>query len=132
MQRVVDTATLVVTRLDSIPGLALYGDLGAEHAASFARVLRQAAADHPRADLSLDCARLDTVSVEGLRAVADFAAELARAGRTLTLRNLSPYFHRTFRLTGWDETPGLILDGASAARSRLPGWWRGRQDRREQ
>jgi len=110
MQRVVDTATLVVTRLDNGPGLAVYGDLGAEHAASFARALREAAADNPGADLCLDCARLDTVSVEALRAVADAAAELAREGRTLTLRHLSPYFQRIFRLTGWDETPGLILD----------------------
>jgi anti-anti-sigma factor len=110
MQRVVDTATLVVTRTDNPPGLAVYGDLGSEHAVQFARALSDAAARSPEAGVCLDCAGLDTVSVEGLHAVADAAADLSRTGRTLTVFNLSPYFHRIFRLTGWDETPGLVLD----------------------
>jgi anti-anti-sigma factor len=112
MERVLDTATLVITRMVDPPGLAAFGDLASEHAVQFARALRDAAAESPESNLRLDCAGLDTVSVEGLNAVADAAADLSRTGRTLIVFNLSPYFHRIFRLTGWDETPGLVLDGA--------------------
>ena len=109
MQQVPDTASFRLTRTDDPPGLAIRGDLGPEHTARFARALRGAAAD-VTGNVHLDCEGLDTVSVEGLRAMMDVATELARAGRSLTVRRLSPYFLRIFRLAGWDQTPGLVLE----------------------
>ena len=130
MQHVPDTAAFLATRTDDPPGLAVQGDLGPEHAARFARALRGAAAD-VAGTVYLDCEGLDTVSVEGLRTMMDAATELARTGRSLTVRRLSPYFLRIFRLAGWDQTPGLVLElealaaaelGNSAlARARRPG-----------
>lgn len=127
MQQVPDTASFRTTRTNDPPGLAIQGDLGPEHAARFAAALRVAAAAVP-GNLRLDCEALDTVSVEGLRVLMDAAAELARAGRSLTVRGLSPYFLRIFRLAGWDQTPGLVLDplaageldNAALARARRP------------
>jgi anti-anti-sigma factor len=118
MQQVPDTPAFRAMRTDDPPGLAIQGDLGAEHAARFARALRGAAAD-VAGNVYLDCDGLDTVSVEGLRAMMDAAAELARAGRNLTVRRLSPYFLRIFRLAGWDQTPGLVLDLEALAAAEL-------------
>jgi anti-anti-sigma regulatory factor len=123
LQHVPDTASFRVARTDDPPGLAIQGDLGTEHTARFARALRAAAAD-VAGNVHLDCEGLDTVSVEGLRAMMDAAAELARAGRSLTVRRLSPYFLRIFRLAGWDQTPGLVLEALAATetgRAKRPG-----------
>lgn len=123
MQQVPDTASFRLTRTDEPPGLAIRGDLGPEHTARFARALRGAAAD-VAGNVYLDCEGLDTVSVEGLRAMMDAAAELAHLGRSLTVRRLSPYFLRIFRLAGWDQTPGLVLEALAAAepgRAKRPG-----------
>jgi len=114
MQHVPDTASFRLTHTDEPPGLAIRGDLGPEHTARFARALRCAAAD-VTGNVYLDCEGLDTVSVEGLRAMMDAAAELAHFGRSLTVRRLSPYFLRIFRLAGWDQTPGLVLEALAAA-----------------
>jgi len=74
MQHVPDTASFRLTHTDEPPGLAIRGDLGPEHTARFARALRCAAADGD-GNVYLDCEGLDTVSVEGLRAMMDAAAE---------------------------------------------------------
>ena len=118
MQHVPDTASFRAIRTDEPPGLAIRGDLAPEHAARFAYALRGAAAD-VAGNLFLDCDGLDTVSVEGLRVMMDAAAELARAGRSLTVRRLSPYFLRIFRLAGWDQTPGLVLELETLAAAEL-------------
>lgn len=114
MQHVSDTASFRAVRTDDPPGLAIRGDLGPEHAVRLAGALRVAAAAAP-GNLCLDCEGLDTVSVEGLRAMMDAAADLSRLGRSLTVRRLSPYFLRIFRLAGWDQTPGLVLEPPVAA-----------------
>jgi anti-anti-sigma factor len=123
MQHLPDTASFGLARTDDPPGLAVRGDLGAEHTARFARALRAAAAD-VTGNVYLDCEGLDTVSVEGLRAMMDAAAELSRFGRSLTVRRLSPYFLRIFRLAGWDQTPGLVFEALAATdpgRAQRPG-----------
>lgn len=123
MQHLPDTASFRLTRTDDPPGLAVRGDLGAEQTARFARALRGAAAD-VSGNVYLDCEGLDTVSVEGLRAMMDAAAELSRVGRNLTVRRLSPYFLRIFRLAGWDQTPGLVFEafaGTETSRAKRPG-----------
>lgn len=113
MQFVSDTASFQAVRTQDPPGLAIRGDLAPEHAVRFAAALRRAAAE-VTGNLWLDCEGLDTVSVEGLRVMMDAAAELSAAGRSLTVRRLSPYFLRIFRLAGWDQTPGLVLEALCA------------------
>jgi anti-anti-sigma factor len=113
MQHISDTASFQAVSTQDPPGLAISGDLAPEHAVRFAEALRRAAAE-VTGNLWLDCAGLDTVSVEGLRVMMDAATELSSAGRSLTVRRLSPYFLRIFRLAGWDQTPGLVLEALSA------------------
>ncbi len=127
MQQVSDPASFRAVRTDDPPGLAIRGDLGPAHASRFAGALRVVAADVP-GNVYLDCEGLDIVSVEGLRVMMDTATELSLAGRSLTVHRLSPYFLRIFRLAGWDQTPGLVLDAlgsaelsnAALARARRP------------
>ena len=125
MQRVSDTGALVVIPMDDPPGIAVRGDLGSDHVNRFARALRESATEHTEGGLYLDCAGLHTVSIDGLRAVMDAAVDLSHGGRTLTVQSLSPYFHRIFRLAGWDETPGLILATPAPRTSKPAGKPRG-------
>lgn len=118
MQHVSDPASFRAVRLDDPPGLAIRGDLGPAHAVRFAGALRGVAAE-VAGTVYLDCEGLDTVSVEGLRVMMDTATELAKADRNLTVRRLSPYFLRIFRLAGWDQTPGLVLEALGVAEAEL-------------
>ena|SRR6266567_9579450 len=110
MQHIPDTGTFTVTCTNDPPGVAVRGDFGSACVDRFVKALRDAAIEHPQGGLSMDCAQLHTVSIEGLHAILDVAVDLSLVGRTLTVRRLSPYFHRIFRLAGWDATAGLILD----------------------
>jgi anti-anti-sigma regulatory factor len=115
-QHIPDTGTFAVTSTNDPPGVAVRGDFAPACVDRFVKAVRDAAIEQPRGGLSLDCAELHTVSIEGLHAILDVAVDLSRAGRTLTVRHLSPYFHRIFRLADWDATAGLILDLPAAPR----------------
>jgi anti-anti-sigma regulatory factor len=72
--------------------------------------LERACIEHS-GDLYVDCRALNYACLDALRALVAAAQAVADDDRRLVLVGLSPYFVEVFRVTGWDDTPGLVFSG---------------------
>ncbi|HEX6678253.1 MAG TPA: STAS domain-containing protein [Actinomycetes bacterium] len=92
------------------PGLCLEGEIDASNILDLAAALTIATTTlHV---IHLDVARLESIDLAGVNLLARTARSLPPGG-ALVLHALSSHLRRVVRLAGWDQTPGLRLDGAA-------------------
>jgi len=89
-------------------GLRIEGEIDRANNAAFATAL--AAVVNTDADVYLDLAALQFIDVAGLRLLMDTAKQLAD-GQYLVLHRPAPYLRRIMALVGWDQIPGIRIDG---------------------
>ena len=107
-----DDGILRITRTFQPPGLRIEGEVDATTAGELERVLA-AAASRGHGDVHVDLSCLEFIDLGGLRALVATADGLEGA-RSLVLRGVRPHLRRLIRLVGWEDTPGLVLEGGEA------------------
>jgi anti-anti-sigma factor len=109
---VLDRFPLVLVRMADPPGIAARGDVDLSGVGPLTVALERVAAECS-GDVVLECSGLEFVGIEALRALVEMSRAFFNNGRRLVLQDLSPHYARVFTLTGWDQTPGLVLRGGS-------------------
>ncbi|MEV4091294.1 STAS domain-containing protein [Streptosporangium saharense] len=91
-------------------GLRIEGDLDATTLSALTAAL--AAVTGPGEDVCLDLAAVTFIDIGALRAVITATGRLTD-GHLLTLRSAPSQMRRLMEITGWGDTPGLLLQGAT-------------------
>jgi len=101
--------TLRIAITSAPPGLRLAGEIDATTHDAF----RQALAVATRScdgDVHADLCGVSFIDVDGLRALV-VAATTMGPERMLVLHSIPAHVARLLELTGWDEAPGLLIEG---------------------
>jgi len=114
---------LRISRTLDPPGLSLTGDIDASNVDTVSRWLDDAIARG--GDVHIELGGLLFCDVGGMRAMVSAAARLGH-GRRLVLHGMPAELRRVMRVVGWDEVPGLVVDGDSDGDGRAgvgeAGW----------
>ena len=101
---------LRISRTLSPPGLSLTGDIDASNVDTVSRWLDDAIARG--GDVHVELGGLLFCDAGGMRALVSAATRLGH-GRRLVLHGMPAELRRVMRVVGWDEAPGLVVDGDS-------------------
>lgn len=104
---------LTITWLADANGFQINGTVDVTSRSGLAAAL--AAAQQGIEDVHVDMSGLEFIDMEGLRLLVRAARGLT-GGRSLRLRRAPAYVRQLLQAANWDDTPGLLCDGAGEDR----------------
>ncbi|MBT2209185.1 MEDS domain-containing protein [Actinomadura sp. NEAU-AAG7] len=105
---VFDDGVLTIAPLFAPPGLRLSGVLDASTLPALVAALRDL--DEGAAHLCLDLSRLDFCDLEGVRALVEANRSTAVLDRQIILRATPGCVELMLRVSGWRDSPGIVLE----------------------